>query len=137
MGATTIEYTKLGARCTSFVQGTSSLGASVELAQALNPYTNAGVSRVGFTVADNSTITPETPDVEFQTLSCFGVTFFRDADNAIVKLVLPAPKREQYDLIGKNLKLKQTHGDALAVILGEKIGKTLTFQHGSVTSTNG
>lgn len=135
MGATTIEYAKLGARCTSFVQGTSSLGASVELAQALHPYTNAGVSRVGFTIADNSTITTETPNVEFQTLSYLGVTFFRDADNAIVKLVLPAPKREQYDLIGKNLKLKQIHGDALAVILGEKIGKTLTFQHGSVTST--
>ena len=135
MGATTIEYAKLGARCTSFVQGTSSLGASVELAQALHPYTNAGVSRVGFTTADNSTITTETPNVEFPTLSYLGVTFFRDADNAVVKLVLPAPKREQYDLVGKNLKLKQIHGDALAVILGEKIGKTLTFQHGSVTST--
>lgn len=135
MGATTIEYTKLGARCTSFIVGTSSLGASVELAQALHPYTNAGVSRVGFTVADNNAITTETPDVEFQTLSYLGIIFFRDEDNSIVKLVLPAPKREQYDLIGKNLMLKQTHGNALAVILGEKIGRTLTFQHGSVTST--
>ena len=135
MGATTIEYTKLGARCTSFIVGTSSLGASVELAQALHPYTNAGVSRVGFTIADNSTITTETPEAEFQTLSYLGITFFRDENNAIVKLVLPAPKIEQYNLIGKNLMLKQTHGDALAVILGEKIGKTLTFQHGSVTST--
>ena len=136
MGATTIEYTKLGARCTSFVQGTSSLGASVELAQALHPYTNAGVSRVGFTIAENTQVTTETDGEEYDVISHLGVIFFRDADNAIVKLILPAPKASQYELIGKNMRIKKEHGDALAVILGEKIGKTLTFQHGAVC-TNG
>lgn len=136
MGATTIEYCKHGARCTSFMQGIASLAASVELAQALHPYTNAGVSRVGFTIAENTQVTTETDGEEYDVISHLGVIFFRDADNAIVKLILPAPKASQYELIGKNMRIKKEHGDALAVILGEKIGKTLTFQHGAVC-TNG
>lgn len=133
MGAATIEYSLHGARCTGFIVGTDSLENSVLLAQQLAPYTNAGVTRVGYTVANNTQITAETPDAEMTTVSALGIIFFRDEENAIIKLVLPAPKKEQYEVIGKNLKLKQTHGDALAVILGAKIGKTLTFQHGAIT----
>ena len=136
MGATTIEYIKNGARVTSFIQGTASLEDSVALAQSLSAYTNAGVSRVGFTVANNMVVVAETPSEDFQTVSYFSMIFFRDADQAIVKLVLPAPKKSQYEVKGKNLKLMKTHGDALASILGEKIGKTLTFLHGGVTSSD-
>ena len=134
MGATTIEYLKNGARTTSFIQGTASLADSVALALALAAYTNAGISRVGFTVAENTVIAPEVPNGDFQTMSFFAVIFFRDEDRAIVKLVIPAPKKAQYELSGKNLKLIKTHGDALAALLGAKIGKTLTFLHGGVTS---
>lgn len=135
MGATTIEYTKRGARSTSFIQGTLTLVESVELAHSLKAYTNAGISRVGFTVAENSEIEPETPGVDFDALSFIALIFFRDQDNNLVKLCIPAPIREQYDVKGKNLKLKKTHGDALAAILGDKIGKTLKFVHGGVTSS--
>ena len=135
MGATTIEYLKNGARCTSFIQGTASLADSVALAQSLGAYTNAGISRVGYTVAQNSQVFPETPDTEFQTISYFALIFFRDEESNLLKLVIPAPKRAQYDLKGKNLKLQKTHGDALAALLGEKLGKTLTFAHGGVTSS--
>ena len=136
MGAATIEYTKHGVRTTSFIHGVSSLADSVALALALTAYTNAGISRVGFTVAQDSTISPEVESGDFQTMSFFALVFFRDENNAIVKLVLPAPKKSQYSIVGKNLKLNKTHGDALATILGEKIGKTLKFLHGGVTSAS-
>lgn len=134
MGATTIEYTKNGARSTSFLQGTASLEDSVALALSLAAYTNAGISRVGYTVANNTLLVPETPGEDYEVLSYFGIIFFRDEENAIVKLVLPAPKKSQYETVGKNLKLKKEHGVALAAILGEKIGKTLTFAHGGISS---
>ena len=134
MGATTIEYLKNGARTTSFIQGTASLADSVALALSLSAYTNAGISRVGFTVAENTVIAAEVPNEDFQTVSFFAVIFFRDDDRAIVKLIIPAPKKSQYEIRGKSLKLMKTHGDALASILGAKIGKTLSFMHGGVTS---
>lgn len=135
MGATTLEYCLNGARSTSFIQGTASLEASVELAHSLKAYTNAGFSRVGFTVANNSQIEPETPGVDFAALSYIALIFFRDEENAIVKIAIPAPIKSQYELDGgKTLRLKKAHGDALASLLSEKIGKTLTFSHGSVTT---
>ena len=134
MGATTIEYIKNGARVTSFIEGTASLEDSVALALSLSAYTNAGVSRVGFTVAENNAIVAEVSNEDFETVSYFAVIFFRDADRAIHKLVIPAPKKTQYELKGKSLKLMKTHGDALAAVLGANIGKTLSFMHGGVTS---
>lgn len=134
MGVTTLEYCLHGARSTSFVSGTASLEESVALAHGLKAYTNAGFSRVGFTVSDNSQVEPETPGGDFDALSYVALIFFRDEDNNIVKLAIPAPKSEQYEVIGKNYNIKKANGQALATLLGEKIGKTLTFQHGRVTA---
>ena len=134
MGATTLEYSLNGARSTAFISDTASLADSVELAHSLKTYTNAGFSRVGFTVADNSQVEPETPGVDYAALSYVGLIFFRDEDGAIVKLAIPAPIKSQYYLDGKTLRLKQEHGEAIASLLGAKTGKTLTFSHGSVTT---
>lgn len=134
MGATTIEYCFNGARSTSFIQGTASLAESVALAHGLKAYTNAGISRVGFTVADNSQIENETPGGDFDALSYIALIFFRDEDRNIVKIAIPCPNSAHYEQVGKNYNMKKANGDALAVVLGEKIGKTLTFSHGRVTA---
>lgn len=135
MGTATIEYTKHGARATTWIKGLASLSKSVELALSLTAYTNAGISRVGFTVADDSQIAPEVSGEEFDALSYYAVVFFRDEDNAVVKFVLPAPKRSQFEVSGKRLQLKKSHGEELAAIVGAKIGKTLTFAHGGISTS--
>lgn len=134
MGATTLEYCFNGARSTSFIQGTDSLEDSVALAHGLKAYTNAGFSRVGFTVAENRQIEPETPGGDFDALSYIALIFFRDEERDIVKIAIPCPKSSQYEFVGKNYVMKKANGDALAALLGEKIGKTLTFTHGRVTA---
>ena len=134
MGATTLEYCFNGARSTSFIQGTASLSDSVALAHGLKAYTNAGFSRVGFTVADNSQVEAETPGGDFDALSYIALIFFRDEDSNLVKIAIPCPKSEQYEVYNKSYIMKKSYGDSLAEVLGDKIGKTLTFQHGRVTA---
>lgn len=132
MPTATFEYTHGIQRATSFVREVASLADAEALATALLPYTNAGIPRVGWTISSLPQHTEKAGD--FADLDYLGVTIFRDADNHVVKLIIPAPVSSSYDLTARGYEMKKTVGDALAVILGEKTGQTLTFQHGSVIS---
>lgn len=132
MPTATFEYTHGSQRATSFIREVASLADAEALATALLPYTNAAIPRVGWTISS----LPQHPEKtgDFADLDSLGITIFRDTDNRIVKLVLPAPVSSSYDITAHGYEMKKTVGDALAVILGGKTGQTLTFQHGTVVS---
>ena len=132
MPTATFEYTHGIQRATSFIRGVASLADAEALAAALLPYTNAAIPRVGWTISS----LPQHPEKtgDFADLNSLGITIFRDADNRVVKLVLPAPVSSSYDLTARGYDMKKTVGDALAVTLGAYTGQTLTFQHGAVIS---
>ena len=99
MPTATFEYTHGNQRATSFVRGVASLSDAEALALALLPYTNAAIPRVGWTISS----LPQHPEKmgDFADLDSLGITIFRDVDNRIVKLVLPAPVSSSYDLTAR------------------------------------
>lgn len=132
MGTTTLEFRLSQKSSTTWTMGSSSLSDSLAFADSVQPLTNAAISRVGFTVSADRTADERTDD--FADMSLFGMAFFRNADNKLVKFVWPAPRRDLFVLESSRYILKQSAGDTLAEALGTLKGETLTFKHGGVSS---
>lgn len=132
MGTTTLEFRLSQKSSTTWTMGSSSLSDSLAFADSVQPLTNAAISRVGFTVSADRTADERTDD--FADMSLFGMAFFRNADNKLVKFVWPAPRRDLFVLESSRYILTQSAGETLAAALGTLKGETLTFKHGGVSS---
>ena len=132
MGTATVEFQLREKRATIWIKGLASLADSVSLCQNLAPYTNAGITRVGFVVSQDMNTAEGTED--FQDMNVYAMNFFRDEDDNIVKLVFPSPKISLYDETNGRYVLKQANGDALATILGMMTGHDLIFRHGGIST---
>ena len=132
MGTATLEFLLGQHSATTWTTGASSLSGSIEFANAVQPYTNAAIRRVGFTVSDD--LENVQRDDAFADLSLYGMAFFRDSEYKIVKFVWPAPRRDLFDLTNGRYVLKTATGETLATALGTLKGATLTFKHGGVCS---
>lgn len=132
MGTATLEFVLKQGRATTWTLGVASLSESVQFAQAIQPYTNAAIGRVGFTESAELTNT-EREDI-FADMNVYGTAFFRNETQNIVKFVWPAPLSSLFDTYNGRHILKKINGDALATILGNATGQTLTFQHGGIST---
>lgn len=132
MGTATLEFVLNQGRATTWTLGVASLSNSVQFAQAIQPYTNAAIGRVGFTESADLTNT-ERADV-FADMNIYGAAFFRNAAWNIVKFVWPAPRADLFEVIAGRHVLKKINGDAIATIIGMATGQTLIFQHGGIST---
>ncbi len=126
----TFEFVKDGEQRHSLIQGVPDLATAVVFANAISVYTTANIRRVAHTIA--SDVNTGERDGEFP-VGIFGLSIFRNQEEAIVRLAIPAPDTSFYQLTTRGYELTQAAGQAQAVILGAMTGDTLTFLHGSIT----
>ena len=131
-GTATVEFKLRDARATIWVKGFVSLTDAVTFANNLADYTNAGITRVGFTTSQDLNTTPGTDDL--QDMNAYAVCFFRDEDDNMVKLVFPSPKLSLFEVVNTRYSLKGVNGEAIGTILGMMTGHQLTFRHGGLST---
>ena len=131
-GTATVEYVLEHGRATTWTLGLASLADAVQFAQEIQPYTNAAIGRVGFT--ESAELTNTQRDDAFADMNIYGTAFFRNQENHIVKFVWPAPRADLFETYNSRHSLKKINGDALATIIGQKTGQTLTFRHGGIST---
>lgn len=131
-GTATLEFVLRGGRATVWTLNLASLSDAVQFAQAIQPYSNAAIGRVGFT--ESAELTNAERDDNFADMAIYGTAFFRNEFNNIVKFVWPAPLFALFETVNSRHQLLQIHGQALATILGDATGQTLTFRHGGIST---
>jgi hypothetical protein len=131
-GTATLEYKIREGRATTWTHDLASLSDSVQFANAIQPYTNAAIGRVGFT--ESAELTNAERDDEFADMHIYGAAFFRNEDGNLVKFVWPAPRADLFEVQASRHVLKKINGEALATILGMMTGHVLTFRHGGIST---
>lgn len=135
MGIITIEYGLRGKLQQSFIQDVVSKQAGVDLATALDAYSNASIVRLGYT--ENVIIgTAENLAEQEQSVDIIGLTQFRNEEGALVRLAVPAPKLSDYTLDSRGYRLIPAKGAALASLYGAAIEQTLVYIKGSVCGSS-
>lgn len=132
MGTATLEFVLKQGRATSWTIGVSSLSATEQFAQAIQPYTNAAIGRVGFTVS--SDLTNSERDDAFADMNIYGALFFKNETGNLVKFFWPAPRADLFTTVGSRHVLNTEIGEAVGEALSEATGHTLTFRHGGITT---
>lgn len=132
MGTATLEYKLREGRATTWTQGLASLSDSVQFAQAIQPYTNAAISRVGY--VENAELTNTERDDAFADMNIYAAAFFRNEEGNVVKFVFPAPRENIFEVVRTRYKMTEPTGQALATIIGMMTGHVLTFRHGGIST---
>ena len=104
---------------------TADLSSAVTAGTALAAYTNAAIEKVTFSVGQALTIGEK--DAEVRTVDLYALCLFRDADEQLVKVAIPAPIKSQFNYTSRGYAMQDAHGEALADILGALRGEALTF----------
>lgn len=131
-GTATLEFVLRGGTATTWTHGLASLSDSLAFAGWIQPYTNAAIRRVGFTVSDELEGTER--DDAFADMNIYGCAFYRNEEQNIVKFVWPAPRFDLFETVAGRHTLKQVNGAAIGSILGMMTGHQLIFRHGGIST---